>query len=116
LLMGPLAQVGLALATSIGAWINLALVFWFAWRAGLVRIDECLRQSATKLAAAGVALAAVLWVCRGPAMNFFDGWHQFRDLATLIALMVIGGGVYGAIVLAIFGRDFLKRFRAAVRR
>jgi putative peptidoglycan lipid II flippase len=116
LLMGPLAQVGLALATSIGAWINLALVFWFAWRAGLVRIDERLRQSATKLAAAGVALAAVLWVCRGPAMNFFDGWHQFRDLATLIALMVIGGGVYGAIVLAIFGRDFLKRFRAAVRR
>jgi putative peptidoglycan lipid II flippase len=108
--------VGLALATSIGAWINLALVFWFAWRAGLVRIDERLRQSATKLAAAGVALAAVLWVCRGPAMNFFDGWHQFRDLATLIALMVIGGGVYGAIVLAIFGRDFLKRFRAAVRR
>ena len=29
LLMGPLAQVGLALATSIGAWINLGLVFWF---------------------------------------------------------------------------------------
>ena len=32
-LMGPLAQVGLALATSIGAWINLALVLWFAKRA-----------------------------------------------------------------------------------
>ena len=35
LLMGPLAQVGLALATSIGAWINLGLVVWFAARAGL---------------------------------------------------------------------------------
>ena len=34
LLMGPLAQVGLALATSIGAWINLGLVIWFATRAG----------------------------------------------------------------------------------
>ena len=34
LLMGPLAQVGLALATSIGAWINLGLVVWFAHRAG----------------------------------------------------------------------------------
>ncbi len=30
LLMGPLAQVGLALATSIGAWVNLLLVIWFA--------------------------------------------------------------------------------------
>src|SRR6202795_3252630 len=29
-LMGPLAQVGLALATSIGAWINFILVLWFA--------------------------------------------------------------------------------------
>ena len=34
LLMGPLAQVGLALATAIGAWINLGLVMWFAHRAG----------------------------------------------------------------------------------
>src|SRR6266581_831690 len=29
-LMGSLAQVGLALATSIGAWLNLVLVMWFA--------------------------------------------------------------------------------------
>ena len=33
-LMGPLAQVGLALATSIGAWINLGLIVYFAHRAG----------------------------------------------------------------------------------
>src|ERR1700687_3333771 len=59
LLMGPLAQVGLALATSIGAWINLGLVIWFAIRAGHVQIDERLRQSMIKLAAAGLALAAM---------------------------------------------------------
>jgi len=82
----------------------------------LVRIDERLAQSAIKLVGAGFALAAVLWVCRGPAMNLFEGWHQFRDLATLVALMAVGGGVYGAIVLAIFGRDLLKRYRAAMRR
>ncbi len=35
-LMGSLAQVGLALATSIGAWINFILVLWFAARAGLI--------------------------------------------------------------------------------
>jgi putative peptidoglycan lipid II flippase len=116
LLMGPLAQVGLALATAIGAWINLGLVLWFAWRAGFARIDERLRQSAIKLAGAGLALAVVLWVCRGPVMNLFKEWHQFRDLAALVTLMAIGGGIYGAIVLAIFGRDWLKRFRAAAQR
>ena len=28
--MGPLAQVGLAFATSVGAWINLTLLWLFA--------------------------------------------------------------------------------------
>ncbi|MDO8877501.1 MAG: murein biosynthesis integral membrane protein MurJ, partial [Pseudolabrys sp.] len=52
LLMGPLAQVGLALATSIGAWINLLLVLWLGHRAGHIKIDARLRQSAIKLSAA----------------------------------------------------------------
>src|ERR1700724_84168 len=42
LLMGPLAQVGLALATTIGAWINFALVLWFGARAGYLRRDRAL--------------------------------------------------------------------------
>src|SRR6187551_2760482 len=60
LLMGPLAQAGLALATSIGAWINLGLVVWFAHRAGLMQIDERLRRSAVKLLLAGLVMAVVL--------------------------------------------------------
>src|SRR5437667_10088489 len=35
-LTGPLAQVGLALATTIGAWINFGLVIFFASRRGLI--------------------------------------------------------------------------------
>src|SRR6202042_2978791 len=61
-LMGSLAQVGLALATSIGAWINFILVLWFAARAGLIAADAALRSSLVKLAAAGVALALALFV------------------------------------------------------
>ena len=44
-LMGSLAQVGLALATSIGAWINFILVLWFAGRAGLIAADATLKSS-----------------------------------------------------------------------
>src|SRR2546421_10725462 len=40
LLMGSLAQVGLALATAIGAWINLLLVLGFAVRAGYLQFDR----------------------------------------------------------------------------
>jgi putative peptidoglycan lipid II flippase len=115
LLMGPLAQVGLALATSIGAWINLGLVIWFAHRAGVARIEARLRDSALKLAGAGLVLAAVLWLVRAPVINMFEGWHQFRNPAVLLAVAIIGGAVYGAVVLTIFGRDWLKRFRAIRR-
>jgi putative peptidoglycan lipid II flippase len=115
LLMGPLAQVGLALATSIGAWINLGLVVWFAMRAGHLQIDARLRQSMIKLAAAGLVLAAVIWLCDAPVAHLFEGWHRLRDVATLAVLAAIGGGLYGGIVLALFGRRWLAAFRARLR-
>lgn len=115
LLMGPLAQVGLALATSIGAWINLGLVLWFAHRAGHLMIDERLKQSTLKLAAAGFALAAAVWLCKTPVAHLFEGWPRLRDLATLGALAAIGGFIYGGVMLALFGRSWLAAFRARAR-
>lgn len=115
LLMGPLAQVGLALATSIGAWINLGLVVWFAIRAGHLTIDRRLRQSSIKLALAGLVLAVVLWLCEAPVAHLFEGWHRLRDVATLALLAALGGGVYGGILLALFGRSWLAAFEARRR-
>jgi putative peptidoglycan lipid II flippase len=112
LLMGPLAQVGLALATSIGAWINLGLVVWFGIRGGHIQIDERLRQSTVKLIAAGFVLAAVLWLCAAPIARLFDGWLHLRDVAALAVLAAIGGVIYGGLVLALFGRRWLAAFRA----
>src|SRR6476619_1527625 len=45
LLVGSLAQVGLALATAVGAWINLLLVLAFAVRAGYLEPDRALMRS-----------------------------------------------------------------------
>ena len=58
--MTSLAQVGLALATTIGAWLNLGLVVWFAARQGRMEFGGGLRRSVGCLAAAGIALAVVL--------------------------------------------------------
>src|SRR5580658_5632323 len=61
-LMGPLAQVGLALATSIGAWINFALVLFWAARAGYISADRELRSSLVRMVAAGAVMALVLFL------------------------------------------------------
>src|SRR5215510_145559 len=60
-LMGALAQIGLALATAIGAWVNLLLVLFFAVRAGYLELDRAWMTSLAKFAAAGIILAAGLW-------------------------------------------------------
>jgi putative peptidoglycan lipid II flippase len=116
LLMGPLAQVGLALATSIGAWINLGLVVWFAARAGHITRDERLRQSVLRLAIAGVILAAALWLSAAPVSRWLSGWNNLHDLATLGVLAVIGTVFYGGTVLLLFGPGWLAAFRARRRK
>src|SRR5690242_11781463 len=116
LLMGPLAQVGLALATSIGAWINLLLVVWFAMRAGHASDDGRLRQSVIKLAAAGIVLAVVLWLCHGPVIRWLADWRGPRDLAALAIIGMIGAAAYGGVVWALFGRDWVAVIRSKPRR
>jgi putative peptidoglycan lipid II flippase len=111
LLMGPLAQVGLALATSIGAWINFGLVLWFASRAGYARVDPRLRQGALRLAVAGAILAVVLWLCQNFVTPLVAGLSSFRQEVALAALVVVGALVYGAAVAALLGLRWLKAFR-----
>jgi putative peptidoglycan lipid II flippase len=112
LLMGPLAQVGLALATSIGAWINLLMVLWFARRAGLLQIDMALRRSAGRLVIAALAMASAVWLCLAPVTHMFAGLAHGSHLATLAVLGTIGFAVYGAIVLWLLGPGWLAAFRA----
>ena len=59
-LMGPLAQVGLALATSVGAWINLTLLTIFARQQGFAVSGAGLRP-VIRLLLAGAVLAVALY-------------------------------------------------------
>jgi len=110
-----LAQVGLALATSIGAWLNLGLVVWFAARRGHFAFDPGLRSATTRLTAAGIALAAVLLLARGPVESLFASWTAWRDESALAVLAVLGGAVYVAVVLALFGKQWLAALQRRKR-
>jgi len=111
LLMGPLAQVGLALATTIGGWVNFGLVVWFAVRAGLMTHDAGLARSIAKLALAGLVLAIALMLGEGPAQRLFAGWRSLHEVATLATLIGLGALVYGGAVAVLFGRQWLVAFR-----
>ncbi len=105
-LMDAHAQVGLAFATAVGGWVNLALLLWLGLRQGLITVDERLRRSAPKLAVAGLMLAAALWL----GIWLMAG-TSLPPLAALTGLAVLGGLVYGAAIAALFGRQWLAEFR-----
>jgi putative peptidoglycan lipid II flippase len=107
-LVGSLAQVGLALATAVGAWINLLLVLAFAVRAKYFAFDGTLVRSLTKFVACGVVLAAALWLAARFATSHFSGLSTLRDEAALLLLIVVGTIVYAGSILILFGRGWLR--------
>lgn len=106
-LMGTLAQIGLALATAVGAWINLLLVLGFAVRRGFLELNSELVKSFAKFAVAGVVLAAGLWITARFSVVYFAQMPAFRDEMALLLLIVTGLFIYGFSILLLFGRGWL---------
>ena len=107
-LVGSLAQVGLALATSVGAWINLLLVTGFAARAGYLDLDRGLIKSLAKFLASGAVLGAALWLAARFAASHLAPLSALHDETTLLLLIVVGGIVYVGSILLLFGAGWLR--------
>ncbi len=107
-LMGPLAQVGLALATAAGAWLNLMLLIWFARRRGFARPGERSLGNSVRLIAAGIALAILLFLGARYLAPYFMKLTALRDEMFLIALAALGGAAYLALIWALLGRRWLR--------
>src|SRR5215467_573321 len=107
LLMGRFAQVGLALATSIGIWVNFLLLVSFARRRGLLALDARFKRSLVKFAIAGLVLAAALFVGYYIFTGLLAPLPRLRALTTLAALAVFGGIIYTLTVALLFGREWL---------
>jgi putative peptidoglycan lipid II flippase len=108
LLMGSLAQVGLALATSAGAWINLSLLGYFARRQGFAVSGHAIGKPVAKLIAAGVVLGVTLLAGAYGLANALSGMRVFREETTLALLVVLGAAVYTLAIFVLLGRRWLN--------
>jgi putative peptidoglycan lipid II flippase len=107
-LMGPLAQVGLALATAAGAWLNLLLLIWFARRRGFARPGETTFGNSVRLIAAGIILAAVLFFAARFLAPYFAKMTALRDETLLLALAALAAVSYLALIGAFLGGKWLR--------
>jgi putative peptidoglycan lipid II flippase len=106
-LMGTLAQVGLALATAAGAWVNLALLIPAARKLKFEPPTASL-EGAMRLLAAGLVMGVGLYAGERLLGPMFAALPMLREEALLAALIVLGGLLYVALVTLFRGRTWLK--------
>ncbi len=107
-LIGPLAHVGIALATAISNWINVALLAWWLWRDRHIGIDERLRQRIPRLVLASAVMAAALWAVQW----LFAGASPFA----MLGLIVATGIVSYALAVQLGGGGDVRELRAMLVR
>jgi len=109
-LVGPLAQVGLALGTAVGGWLNAGLLALLLARRGLLRPDARLRATLPRLAAGVLLLAAALLAALFLLAEPLADPGELRRAAAL-AMALAAAGLSYALALAALGLHRLLRRR-----
>jgi putative peptidoglycan lipid II flippase len=113
-LIGPLAHVGIAVATVIAGWVNaLALGAWL-WRQGRLAPDARLGAFVPRLVVAAAVMGLAIWAAERFAFDalFRVQGYRWGALGTLIALAV---GVFALATLALRVTD-IAELRGYLRR
>jgi putative peptidoglycan lipid II flippase len=106
LLVDSLGVVGLALATSAGAWLNLALLIWFAQR-NRFESPGVGRDQVARLAGAGIVAGMALLFGERLLAPLVAGL-ALRDELLLLVLLFFAAAVYAVLVTVLMGTTWLK--------
>jgi len=104
ILVWPLAHAGLALATSLSAFVNAGLLFFTLRKEAVYSPEAGWVKLVLQVVAANAVMAAVLWWGTGDLQSWFEmsGIHRVIELAMWIGL----GAVAYFVVLLVLGVRF----------
>ena len=108
LLWGPLAHVGLALATSLSAYLNAGLLLYGLFRSGIYRPLSNWTGFLVKLILANATMVlSLIWSV--PSLEQWLLWGFWSKMAWLLFYCIVGAGVYflTCICLGLSWKDFL---------
>lgn len=92
---------GLAIATSIAAWINAALLFFGLLTRGWYRPGPRLLSRLVSVALASAAMGAALLYLIGQ-QDMIEAWVPFSKFVEVLAFILIGAAIYGVAAI-VFG-------------
>jgi putative peptidoglycan lipid II flippase len=109
-----LAQVGIALASSLAGWLNALLLGAMLMHRGQLVPDGRLKSRAMRVAGATLGMGVVLWFALGPLARPL-AHPNLTGVVALLGLCVLGGVVYFALG-AMLGVINLSELRFVLRR
>jgi len=100
LLVVPLAHAGLALATTLSAFLNAGLLLRGLVKRGVFRPRPGWSGFVARVAAGNLALGAVLWTVRGEPADWFEAEAVTRALR-LCGFVALGVVLYAVVMLGL---------------
>ncbi len=101
LLLETLAHIGIALATSIAAWLNAGILLLLLSRRGHYSADSRLYRRFIAIAGASLIMAAGLWFALPFLSSFFAATLLLKSAA--LAVLIGGGGLLYGIAALLLG-------------
>jgi putative peptidoglycan lipid II flippase len=114
LLMQVLAHAGLALATAISAWLNVALLAGGLRKRGHLVADDRLRHRLPRTIAAAAATGVAVWAIAWALADWFAGGEALR--AGALAILVAAGLAGFAVAATVSGAARPSELAALIRR
>lgn len=111
--MGWRPQLGIAIATSIGGWLNAWLLWSGLHRRGDFEMDARFRRNLLWILIASAVMAAVLYATRGSLAPYMEAARGFWVQASALGLLITAGLLsYGLLIVAtgVLSPSQLKRF------
>ena len=100
LLFWQFRHVGIAMATSLAAWLNALLLAWSLRNSGFWALDSRFRARLPRIAGATAGMAAVLWGLQFATESWLG--DRFVERAVALAILVAAGGLaYGALAFGL---------------
>lgn len=119
ILVWPLAQMGLALATSVAGWMQVGLLAWLLRKHGYLTIDARLKKRGRNLVWSSIVMGVVLLVSN-VLLSTYMNYSSLMRISKLGIIMILGALAYflfahitGAISLTEI-RGMLKRDKVEI--
>jgi putative peptidoglycan lipid II flippase len=113
---GLMPHLGIAVATTLGGWLNAGLLYATLAKRHYFIADERLRRTLPRILLSSAVMGAVLWlVVEALGASFGTATPPLQRVAALIALVASGVAVYGLAIFATGALD-LRQLRGFLKR